>query len=110
MTTSTGPTWLPQTSAANATNLGIDWMHVGLVTMLCLFLGVAAIFLLRKRMFAGVVAKLPPDRRIRILEHARLTPRDTLHLVEYDRRVVMLVSNASGVTLLDAHDCHDTEA
>jgi len=110
MSTPADMTWLPRTSVASATNLGIDWIHVGLAMALCLFLGIAAIVALRKYFHPHFAPGTPQARRIRILEHARLTPRDTLHLVEYDRRIVMLVSNASGVTLLDAHDRQGTES
>jgi len=105
MSTPTGLAWMPQSSALTAeTYLGIGWMQVALSTLFCVLLGVAAIFVLRKRMVARAPSCMSQARRIRILEHVRLTPRDTLHLVEYDRRVVMLVSNATGVTLLDAQD------
>ncbi len=96
---------MPQASASTAgTYLGIGWMQVGLSTLFCLLLGVAVIFVLRRRLVARAPSGILQERRIRILEHVRLTPRDTLHLVEYDQRVVLLVSGATGVTLLDAQD------
>ena len=105
MSSSSDMAWLTRTGGSTAAaSLGIDWMQVGLATALCLALGIAAIVVLRKHVYSRFATGAPAARRIRIIEHARLTPRDTLHLVEYDQRVVMLVSNASGVTLLDAHD------
>lgn len=107
MSASVPASWLTPTSGVTPTSyLGIEWGHVALAILLCVGLGVIAILLLKKRLPNGVAAGIgaASARRIRIVEHARLAPRTTLHLVEYDHRVVMLVSDTSGVKLLDAHD------
>ena len=98
--------WLTATPANTMTSyLGVEWGQLTLATLLCLGLAVGAIFLLKKRLPGGVMASPgnASPQRIRIIEHARLAPRTTLHLVEYDHRVVMLVSDPAGVRLLDAH-------
>lgn len=107
MTAPVQSSWLTTAPPSTMTTyLGIEWGHVGLAMLLCIGLAVGAILLLKKQL-PGNVMPGPGSasaRRIRIAEHARLAPRTTLHLVEYDHRVVMLVSDPTGVRLLDAHD------
>lgn len=103
--TTPSASWLtPASGAAAASSLNVDWGQVAVATLFCVGLGVAAILVLRKRMSLGMPSGSASTRRIRVVEQTRIAPRATLHLVEYDRRVVMLVTDATGVKLLDAHD------
>ncbi|WP_322026129.1 flagellar biosynthetic protein FliO [Burkholderia sp. BCC1977] len=101
----TSSSWLaPASGAAAARYPDVDWGHVAAATLLCIGLGIAAILMLRKRLLHGAMSRAAPASRMRIVEQTRLAPRTTLHLVEYDRRIVMLVTDATGVKVLDAHD------
>ncbi|WP_246797486.1 hypothetical protein [Burkholderia perseverans] len=102
--------WLDHASAASASHpglfayLGVDWTRIVLALLLCIALGVAAAFVLRARTARGAPREAGAAPRIRVVEHARLPSRTTLHLVEYDQRVVLLMSDASGTRVVDAHD------
>jgi flagellar protein FliO/FliZ len=94
-------------SAASTVNVlsGVDFIRVGIALAFCLALGVIAILVIRRHQrVTGSVSRLPGARRITVAETIRLGPRATLHLVEYDRRVILLASDATGVKMLDAHD------
>lgn len=100
--TSENPAQVFGISAAFA---GVDIVRVSMALALCLALGIAAIIVLRRgqrtsRMWPGRTGA----RRIEVVDTARLNARATLYLVEYDQRNVLLVSDASGTRLLDAHD------
>ncbi|MGU7783211.1 flagellar biosynthetic protein FliO [Burkholderia sp. PU8-34] len=102
--------WLtPASSVVAARYPDIDWGHVATATLFCIGLSIVAILMLRKRLSRGSTSGSTSTPRIRVVEHARLAPRATLHLVEYDQRVVMLVTDAAGVRVLDAHDRHDPD-
>ncbi|KVC64679.1 flagellar biosynthetic protein FliO [Burkholderia stagnalis] len=99
------------TSSPSATALwptlgsGIDLFRISGALVLCIVLGVAAIFLLRRYGFGRADGfGTPAGRRcLTIVDTVRLAPRVTLHVVEYDERRVLLSLDANGITLLDAH-------
>ncbi|WP_186208999.1 hypothetical protein [Burkholderia gladioli] len=107
--------WLDHASAAAPaaglfSHLGIDWTRIMLALLLCVAIGVAAALLMRSRMTRGTSREAAAAPRIRVVEHARLPSRTTLHLIEYDQRVVLLMSDASGTRVVDAHDRPSTES
>jgi hypothetical protein len=84
------------------------WRVIGAL-MLCLALGTAAIFLLRKRYGLGAAGPLraAASRRIRIIEQQGLGPQRSLALVEIDRRTyaaLIAPGAASLVALSDEPD------
>src|SRR5579863_1100922 len=85
---------------------GVDPLRVGLALAVCLALGVAAIFFLRRRLLAqggaGLGAARTSAKRLAVVETTRLNARATLYLVDYDGRTVLLVADAGGVKPLDA--------
>ncbi|OLL30875.1 hypothetical protein BTH42_14975 [Burkholderia sp. SRS-W-2-2016] len=92
-------------STAGIALAGVDLMRVGIALVLCLALGVAAILVIRRSQRIGGKLSMPGDRqRIAVAATLRLGSRATLHLIEYDSRVVLLASDASGIKLLDARD------
>ncbi|RZF29073.1 hypothetical protein EVC45_14785 [Paraburkholderia sp. UYCP14C] len=118
MTASTPAAWLQGASdaaagqqALSATGLalaGVDVMRVGIALACCVALGIVAILLLRRSQRIGTGGSWSSGTpRIAAAASLRLGPRVTLHLIEYDSRVVLLASDASGVKLLDAHDRRD---
>lgn len=84
---------------------GVDLYRIGGALLLCIMLGVVAIFLLRRYGFGRVDGGgMPAGRKcLTIVDTVRLAPRVTLHVVEYEERHVLLALDASGITLLDAH-------
>ncbi|CAD6549128.1 flagellar biosynthetic protein FliO [Paraburkholderia metrosideri] len=108
--------WLHAASAAPAARpvhaastgialAGVDLVRVGMALAFCLTLGVIAILVIRRsQRVRGSGPRMTGTRRITVAETVRLGPRATLHLVEYDRRVVLLAADATGIKLLDAHD------
>ncbi|WGS41639.1 flagellar biosynthetic protein FliO [Burkholderia sp. JSH-S8] len=96
----------PSASALGPTlGSGIDLFRISGALVLCIVLGVAAIFLLRRYGFGRSDGfGTPAGRRcLTIVDTVRLAPRVMLHVVEYDERRVLLALDADGVTLLDAH-------
>lgn len=92
-------------SGASLAFAGMDMVRVGLALAFCLALGVIVILVLRRSQAAsGTWLKPAGTHRIALSDSVRLGSRATLHLVEYDDRVVLLASDASGVKLLDARD------
>ncbi|KVH79435.1 hypothetical protein WJ42_06155 [Burkholderia cepacia] len=85
-------------------HLGVDWVRVVLALLLCLTVGVIAILVIRTRTVRGTPRDSTSAPRIRVIEHARLSTRATLHLIEYDQRVVLLMSDANGSRVVDARD------
>lgn len=92
----------PQTAwaapLASGTGLAISpWRVIGSL-LLCLALGGAAIFLLRRRygLGQGSAARGPMDRRIRVVEQQGLGPHRSLSLIEIDRQAyVALIAPGS---------------
>ncbi|WP_256249333.1 flagellar biosynthetic protein FliO [Burkholderia ubonensis] len=84
---------------------GIDLLRIGGALALCIALGIAAIFVLRRYGFGPTDGRgaSAGQKRLTIVETARLATRVTLHVVEYDERRVLLALDANGITLLDAH-------
>ncbi|MGF6805614.1 flagellar protein FliO/FliZ [Paraburkholderia sp. Clong3] len=118
MTVSTPASWLQGASdatagqhALSATGLalaGVDVMRVGITLVCCIALGIVAILLLRRSHRVGACGSSSSRTpRITAAASLRLGPRTTLHLIEYDSRVVLLASDATGVKLLDARDRPD---
>ncbi|HDR9204595.1 hypothetical protein WJ24_26805 [Burkholderia vietnamiensis] len=85
-------------------HLGVEWVRVVLAFMLCVAIGVVAILVIRTRTVRGTPRNSASTPRIRVIEHARLSSRVTLHLIEYDQRVVLLMSDANGSRVVDARD------
>ncbi|KVT06127.1 hypothetical protein WT97_10860 [Burkholderia sp. MSMB1459WGS] len=109
MTTPVPASWLERApDAAPAvslfSHLGVDWVRVVLALLLCLAIGVVAALVIRARSVRGTPRDPGNVPRIRVIEHARLSARATLHLIEYDRRVVLLMSDANGSRVVDARD------
>ncbi|HEF5875106.1 TPA: flagellar biosynthetic protein FliO [Burkholderia cenocepacia] len=84
---------------------GIDPYRIGGALLLCVVLGTVVMLALRRYGFARLGGSASPStrKRLTIVETARLAPRATLHLIEYDNRRVLVVLHANGVSLLDAH-------
>jgi len=91
-------------------HLGVDWIRVVLALLLCLALGVVAALVIRARAVRGTYRDSANASRIRVIEHARLSARATLHLIEYDQRVVLLMSDANGSRVVDARDQSPSES
>lgn len=91
-------------------HLGVDWARVVLALLLCLALGVVAALVIRARTVRGTRHDSANTSRIRVIEHARLSTRATLHLIEYDQRVVLLMSDANGSRVVDARDQSPSES
>ncbi|MXN76537.1 hypothetical protein GR157_17565 [Burkholderia sp. 4701] len=91
-------------------HLGVDWVRVVLALLLCLAIGVVAVLVIRARTMGGTPRDSANAPRIRVIEHARLSPRVTLHLIEYDQRVVLLMSDANGSRVVDARDQTPSES
>ncbi|EDT39136.1 flagellar biosynthetic protein FliO [Burkholderia ambifaria] len=91
---------------------GIDLYRIGGALLFCAVLGIVAMLALRRYGFARLEGRAGPSarKRLTIVETARLAPRATLHLIEYDERRVLVVLHANGVSLLDAHARPSTEA
>ncbi|MBN3817448.1 hypothetical protein G3N57_12885 [Paraburkholderia sp. Se-20369] len=91
---------------------GIDLYRIGGALLLCVVLGIVVMLALRRYGFARPSGSVAPSarKRLTIVETARLAPRATLHLIEYDERRVLVVLHANGVSLLDAHSRSSSEA
>ncbi|KWN10650.1 hypothetical protein [Burkholderia ubonensis] len=108
MTSTVQPSWLAGPSANTSTAglvsyLGIDWARVTVALLLCLAIGTITVFVVRARILRAPHRDSSAAPRIRVVEHARLTPRTMLHMIEYDQRVVLLMSDATGTKVVDAH-------
>lgn len=115
MTAPVTPSWLERApdvapAAGLFSHLGVDWVRVVLALLLCLAIGVIAILIIRTRAVRGTPRDSASTPRIRVIEHARLSPRATLHLIEYDQRVVLLMSDANGSHVVDARDQSPSES
>jgi flagellar protein FliO/FliZ len=81
------------------------WRVIGSL-LLCLALGAAAIFLLRRHYGLGQGGQLrgplrmSPDRRIRIIEQQGLGPHRSLSLVEIDQRAYIALIAPGAATLV----------
>lgn len=91
---------------------GIDLYRIGGALLVCVVLGIVVMLALRRYggSFPGRRGTQSTRKRLTIVETARLAPRATLHLIEYDERRVLLVLHANGVSLLDAHAHPSSEA
>jgi flagellar biogenesis protein FliO len=90
---------------------GIDPYRIGGALLLCVVLGIVIMLALRRYGFARPGESTGPSarKRLTIVDTARLAPRATLHLIEYDDRRVLVVLHPNGVSLLDAHACPSSE-
>lgn len=84
------------------------WRVIGAL-VLCLVLGTAAIFMLRRRygFGAGGPLRAPPSRRIRVIEQQGLGPQRSLTLVEIDRRTYAALIAPGGASLVALDDGPD---
>ncbi|KWE78470.1 flagellar biosynthetic protein FliO [Burkholderia territorii] len=109
MTAPVSASWLERAPDATPTaslfaHLGVDWGRVVLALLLCLAIGLVAALVIRARFVRGTPHQSANVPRIRVIEHTRLSTRASLHLIEYDQRVVLLMSDANGSRVIDARD------
>lgn len=97
---------IPQTAYAapvgEGTGLAVSpWRVIGSL-LLCLVLGAAAIFLLRRHygLGRGSALRAPADRRIRVIEQQGLGPQRSLSLIEIDRQAYVALIAPGSATLV----------
>jgi flagellar biogenesis protein FliO len=80
----------------------IDLVRVVLALVVCLAVGVAALWLLRRYGGARFTALVPRDgqRRLHVVETTRLHVRATLYVVEFDGRRILIAADQNGVVRL----------
>ncbi len=80
----------------------IDLVRVALSLALCIAVGLAALWWLRRYGGARFSALGPRDqqRNLRIVETTRLHVRATLYIVEFDGRRILIAADQSGVVRL----------
>ena len=71
----------------------------------------AALWVLRRRGFASLVAPGKPNgRRLQRIERLALGPHHALELVRVGDRALLVASHPSGCTLLESFSCRELES
>lgn len=91
-----------RTSAPLAGGVGsveIDYLRVLLALFLCLTLAVLILWWIKRQTGHRLAAALGQKRgqSVRVVERVRLSPRATLHVVEFDGQRVLVASDPNGV-------------
>jgi flagellar biogenesis protein FliO len=78
----------------------VDVVRLGIALLVCLTLGVAVIFLLRRH---TPMRRLSGDTSsVRIIETVRLGGRSALHVVEFEGQKILLATDANGAVSVAA--------
>jgi Flagellar biosynthesis protein, FliO len=78
----------------------VDFVRLGLALSVCLALGVAVIFLLRRH---TPIRRLPGSSSlVRVVETVRLGSRCALYVVEFDGQKILLATDANGAVSVAA--------
>lgn len=85
----------------------LNLLRVALALALCLIIGVAAIFWLKRKMPGRLLPGLSPS--VRVVETARLGIRASLYVVEFDRRRFLLAADTNGIVSI-AESKHERTA
>lgn len=84
-------------------------MRVGLGLGVAIAVGVGALYLVRRYLPRSLGQSVGGERRIRLLEARRLTPKLTLLLVEVDGRPVLLSQSSERVDVLQLDTRREAE-
>ena len=85
--------------AGGVGSVEIDYLRVLLALVLCLALAVFVLWWLKQQSGQRLAAALGQKRgqSVRVVERVRLSPRATLHVVEFDGQRILVASDPNGV-------------
>jgi flagellar biogenesis protein FliO len=85
--------------AGGAGSVEIDYLRVLLAVVLCLALAVLILLWIKRHAGQRLAAALGQrhGQSVRVVERVRLSPRATLHVVEFDGQRILVASDPNGV-------------
>jgi hypothetical protein len=82
-------------------DVGIPWWRLAAMLGLMLALGIGAVFAARSRSFDFKIWQISPNRRLKVIETARLSVQGSLCLVVLDDKEFLIAITASSATVIE---------